>query len=161
MPNILDRVQLGRTERLQNRDDVFGHFELAGGVPSGSVHEQCGYCAGRDGSANFIEMLLHGVCIGEGHHQTGADATRGADGSKQIGVLVTLVLWLAGPRSFLRPLVNDAILLTNPGFILPPNFNRGFGRQVAYRCRQCPREVFLKASIVSGFCPGCWGRGET
>ncbi len=130
-------------------------------MPSGPVHEQHGDCAGRDGAADFVQVFLHGVGIGVGHHQPGARAPRRTDGAKQIGVFVTLVPWLAGARSGLRPLVNETVLLADPGFVLPPDFDGGFGRQMAYRGRQRAREVFLKAAIISGSCPGCWGRGET
>jgi hypothetical protein len=40
LPDVLDRVQFGRTGRQEDRGDIVGHVELARGVPSGSVEQQ-------------------------------------------------------------------------------------------------------------------------
>jgi hypothetical protein len=123
-------------------------------VPTGSVEQQNGVRAPGDGSGNFINVQLHGLSVGIGHGEGCAHAARRADGSEQIGVLVTLVGRLARTGSPPGPLADDAILLSDPGFILKPNFD-GFARGNMSEMRlQRRREVFLNAAIVSIFCPG-------
>ncbi len=134
--------------------------EFLGRVPGCLVHEHRGTRAGRDDPADFVKVFLHGVRIGKGHYQRCTDTPRRADGTKYISTFVALVFWLAGPCAFFCPLVNDTILLSDPGFILPPDFDGGFRRQVGYCGCQRLGKVFLKVSISAGSCPGCCGRGD-
>ena len=95
-----------------------GHLELAGGVPSGAVEQQHGVGALGDVARDFVEMELHHVGVGVGQRQRRADPARRADRAEQIGVVITLVGWLARPRSAPGPLPNVAVLLADAGFVL-------------------------------------------
>ena len=79
---------------------------------------------GGDGCADLLKVLLHGLGVGVGHHQRRALVVRRADRAKDIGVLVTLIRSLAWARALWSPLINLAILLADPRFILKPQFNR-------------------------------------
>ncbi len=48
-----------------------------------------------------------------------------ADGAEDVGILVAKILDLTGSRAFPRPLVDEAVLLANPGLVLEPDFDRG------------------------------------
>ncbi len=113
------------------------------------------------GAADFYEMALHGMGVGEWHHQSGTGSLGRADGAEDVGILVAKILDLTGSRAFPRPLVDEAVLLANPGLVLEPDFDRDRGRKMGYRRSQRPGEVFLKSSIVSAFWPTCRGRAET
>ena len=102
----------------------FGNRELVGRVPAGAIEEQNGVGALGDGSGDLIKVQLHGLGVGIGHGERCADAARRADRAKQIGVLVTLVGRLARPRSPPGPLADDAVLLSDAGFVLKPDFDR-------------------------------------
>jgi len=96
------------------------------------------------GQAALVEMDLHGVGIGDGHDHSGAGPPHRADGAEQIGALVALVLGLAWPSAFARPLADQAVLLADPHLVLPPEFNLGTPGQMPYRRRERAREVFFK-----------------
>jgi hypothetical protein len=66
---------------------------------------------------------LHGLGVGEGQRQRGADAARRADRAEQIGVLVALVGGLARPRAAPRPLPDQAVLLADPSLVLEPDLD--------------------------------------
>jgi hypothetical protein len=51
-------------------------------VPSGTVHEQHDVGARLHGLANLVEVNLHRVAIGRGHHHGGAGAARLGDGAE-------------------------------------------------------------------------------
>src|SRR6516165_8880298 len=73
---------------------------------------------GRDTAADRLQVMLHGVGIGARKHERGAGVARGADRAEHIGVGVTLILGLARPRPLLCPLIDQAVLLPDPHFIL-------------------------------------------
>jgi hypothetical protein len=51
-------------------------------------------------------------------------------------------------------LADDAILLTDAGLVLEPDFDRCWVSQVSEMGTQRLREVFLNAAMVSTSCPG-------
>jgi hypothetical protein len=55
-----------------------------------------------------------------------AFAARRTDRAKEIGALVTLVGRLARSRSASSPLADEAVLLTDAGLVLEPDFDRSF-----------------------------------
>ena len=118
LPDVLDRVQLWGAGGQEDRRDVFGHVELAGGVPSGPVEQQNGVSAFGDMARDFIEMKLHHLGVGVGQRQSRADAARRADRAEQIGVVVALVGGLSWPRSAPGPLADEAVLLADAGLVL-------------------------------------------
>lgn len=66
----------------------------------------------------LVDVELHHVGIRMRQCERRADTSRRADRTEEIGVLIALVSGLARPRTPLRPLADEAILLTNPRLIL-------------------------------------------
>jgi hypothetical protein len=96
-------------------------------------------------------------------HERGADVACRTDRAEHIGVGVTLILGLARTRPLLGPLIDEAVLLPDPHFVLEPDLDRQSGcyALAGDRLRHPLRKVFLKASIICGSCLGCCGRGLT
>ena len=67
---------------------------------------------------------LHGVGVGNRHHQRGAGSPDWADGAEQVHALVALVLGLARPASSPRPLPHQAVFLAEAHLVLPPKLDR-------------------------------------
>jgi hypothetical protein len=55
--------------------------------------------ARRHRAADLAEMEVHGLAVGVGHHQGGADGALRADGAEQVGPLVAAVARGARPRA--------------------------------------------------------------
>jgi hypothetical protein len=87
-------------------------------VPPGAVHQQDSLRARGDVTGYLVEMELHGFGISLRQRERGACSARRTDGTEQVSIFVTLVGRLSRPRSAPGPLPHDAILLTDPGFIL-------------------------------------------
>ena len=87
-------------------------------MPSGSIQQQHGMSAFGDVQGYLVDMQLHHVGVGMGQCEGCADATCGADGTKEIRVLITLIGRLGGTCAALRPLPDKAILLTDAGLVL-------------------------------------------
>ena len=126
-------------------------------MPAGTVHEHDGVGIALHTTADFIEMLLHGMGVGPRHHQSGADAPGRTDGAEQIGAFVSLVRRLARPGSAFRPQAHLAVLLADPGLVLEPDFYCLALRQMAYVGLERSAEVFLNASMTLVFWPGWRG----
>jgi hypothetical protein len=94
-------------------------------------------------AADFIEVKLHGLSVGEWQRESGSLATRRTDGAEQICALIALVGGLAGPRAAPSPLPNDTILLPYTSFVLEPDLDRFAFGQVGQMGVQRAREVFL------------------
>lgn len=110
--------------------------------------------------ADLVEMQLHGFSVGGWKDQSGTGPAPGADGTKQIGVLISLIGGQPGPGSLARPDAHPPVLLPDAGFVLEPDLDLRVLRQVCYVRRQRVGEVFLNASITCGSCAGCCGRPE-
>ncbi len=153
--DVLDRVQFGRARGQQNDGEVFRNLELVGAVPTGAIHQDDGMGLGGDVAADLVEMHLHGGCVGEGEHESGALGCHGTDGAEQVGVGVALIGGQAWPGPCLRPNSHTAVLLSQSGLVLEPDLDPlGLG-QTGYVGRQRAGEVFLKASITRSSCLGC------
>ena len=134
--------------------DVFGHVELAGDVPPSPVEKHHGVCAFGDVARDFVEVELHHVGVGIGKRQGRSDAPRWADRAEQIGVVVALIGGLSWSRSAPGPLADEAVLLSNPGLVLEPDFH---GRRLGQPFQMSPqraREVFLNPSTIRLSCVG-------
>ena len=100
-------------------------------------------CAGTHQSAGLLQMEVHGVGVGVWQHQTRSDTARRADRPENVRPMVALVSRRRRTASALCPDVGQTALLTDPGLILPPEFDRlitglGWDR----RCNEIG-EVFL------------------
>ena len=157
LPDLLDRVELRRARRQQDRRDIAWPDEIAGGVPPGAIQQQDGVGVLGDMKGDLIDVHLHRRGVGDGQRERRADASGRADRAEQIGALVALIGRLARPRAALGPLADDAVLLADAGFILEPDLDRlalGYPREMG---RKRAGEVFLKAWRVSPSCIGCRG----
>jgi len=85
-------------------------------VPPGAVHQQDGLRARGDVTGYLVEMELHRFGVGLWQRERGAYSARWTDGTEQVSIFVALVG--GRPRPAPGPLPHDAILLTDPGFIL-------------------------------------------
>ena len=126
-------------------------------MPAGPVHQDNGVGIALHTTADFVEMLLHGMGICPRHHQRRADAAGRTYGARQTGAFVSLVRRLARPGSPFRPQAHLTVLLTDPGFVLEPDFYSPALRQMAYVGFERSGEVFLNASMTLVFWPGWRG----
>ena len=55
LPDLLHRVRLGRARGREDRLYVRGHFELAGRMPSRSIHEQHSHRSLFDMARDFVK----------------------------------------------------------------------------------------------------------
>ena len=74
-------------------------------------------------------MPLHGLGVAAGQNEGRADAALGTDGAENIGGGRALILGRAGSGPAWRPAPRDLVFLTDPRFILPPEFYVGIGRE--------------------------------
>jgi hypothetical protein len=119
-------------------------------MPSSLVEDQQRVGAGSDAAADRIEMCLHGLGVGLRHDEGDACIAARTDGAEHISVFVALILGLAWPRSLLGPLIDEAVLLSDPHLVLEPDLNRRFRREFGHDRRDLRRKVFLNAAIASG-----------
>jgi hypothetical protein len=93
-------------------------------MPAGAIDLQQAMRVWRHGAADLLEMLVHGCNVDRRHDQARPDAPRGADGAKQIGPAIASVARLRRPTAAARPDTRQRALLTNPGLVPPPDFQR-------------------------------------
>jgi hypothetical protein len=159
LPDVLDRIELGGFGRQGNERDVFRHVQLRGDMPPGLIHEQNGVSAGVDGKRDLLEVQRHGLCVAGRHDEAGRLAERGTDSAEDIGRGGSLILQGKWSRAAFRPASRDLVLLTDPGFVLEPDFEQlaaGFGDR-----RQEVRDFFLKAATAASSCSWWRGRAES
>jgi len=151
LPDVLDRIELGRFRRQRQEGDVAGNRELMGEMPAGLVEQQDGMSAGRHRAGDFGEVQGHGGGVAERQDETGGGAARRADRAEDIGRLRALVVRRRWPGAAPGPAPGDLVLLPDPGLILEPHFY-GFARRLSPGdLIQAREEVFLNASRASGF----------
>ena len=102
-------------------------------MPSGSVHDEQRDCSGTDAFPDFNQVLVHGFDVDGRQHQSGANATGGADGAEQICPVEAPVPQRARAAAAPGPDAGQRALLANPCFVLKPDFNRLSGRALAER----------------------------
>ena len=120
-------------------------------MPSGLIQDQNGMRAGLDLAADDSKMLGHGMGVAIGHDQSGALAPDRTDGAEYIGPFGALIVRRARPRSPPRPPARDLVLLTDPCFVLKPDFYR-LATALDANVGGDGAEVFLNASIASASC---------
>jgi hypothetical protein len=91
-------------------------------VPSGPVHQHDPMGSGSHGLCDFRQMQVHRGRVASGQHQGRALALLRADRPEDVGRARPLVVRGAGPGSPSRPAAGDLVLLTDTGFVLPPQF---------------------------------------
>src|SRR5215204_4347923 len=95
-----------------------------------------------DGAGDLVEVELHGLGVSEGQRQGGTRAAGRADGAEQVRAFIALVGRLSWPRSALRPLPHEAVLLADAGLVLEPDLDGLAGRHPAQMGSQRGREVY-------------------
>lgn len=144
------RRRFRRIRRQQDDGQVFGHGELHGRVPAGSIHQQDRMTAGRNRQTDLVEMHLHRLRVGFRQDECRTFAKHRTYCAEDIGALVALIGRQARPRASLGPNAGAAILLANAGFVLEPDFDAPPLRQMAYVSLERGGEVFLKSSMTPG-----------
>src|SRR5450631_252377 len=97
-------------------------------MPSGSIEEEDGVTALRHLAADLLEMQVHRLRIGIWQDQGHTDIALRADSAKYVGPFAALIPRRGWAAAALGPDASQCALLTNPGFVLPPKFNRLFAR---------------------------------
>lgn len=129
LPDILDRIELRGARRQGEDSDIGRNDQFVGGVPSRLIHHEYGMGAGRYLGGDFLQVPLHGLGIAAGQDEGGTDASLGTDGAEDVDRLGALVLERDGTRAASSPASRDLVLLSDPGFVLPPDLYVGSWRQ--------------------------------
>lgn len=120
-------------------------------MPACLIQDQDGMGTRVDHGADLGKVRLHGGRVAPGHDQARPLALPGTDRAEDIGGLRSLVMRRRRPGAAQGPAAGDLVLLTDPGFVLPPEL------YLDARCKPAPdfrdrgREVFLKAASASVF----------
>ncbi len=118
-------------------------------MPSGLIEQQDCMGTRRHGSGYLIEMQCHGGSIAAGQDQTGCNASRRTDGTKDIGRSRALIARCRWPRATPSPTARDLVLLADPGLILEPDLYRPARRISPGDLIQAGGEVFLNVAMAS------------
>ena len=149
LPEVLDRVELGRPGRERHQGDIVGDFEHRGGMPSRLIEHDEGMGSGFDDPGDLSEMGVQRVGVGPGHDKAGGLAFRRADGAEDIGRGRSLVLGRSRARAAFGPPPGDLVLLPDAGLVLPPDFDLDTVTEPGADLLQAFGELFLNASMAS------------
>jgi hypothetical protein len=69
-------------------------------------------------------MQVHRVGVDLGQDKTGTYSSGRTNRAEDVGPLVTLIAQRKRRAATIRPNIGQMALLTDPGFILPPEFDR-------------------------------------
>ena len=152
LPDVLGRVQFGRSCRQGQECQIGRDLQLVGGVPTGLIEEDDALGAVGDLGGDFLEMPLHSLAVAARQHESSPCAALWTDGSEDIGRLGSLVVGRPGPSSARRPAAGDLVFLPYAGLILKPQLYGTARREPGTDLCQLGRETFLKASTASSFC---------
>ncbi len=108
--------------------------------------------------ADLTKMLAHRFKIDRGHDDPGTHAACRADGAEHIGPGVTTIARCSRSAAALCPHPGQRALLTDAGFILPPDFQRFAHRMGRQSGSDQLGKVFLCVSWAAIFCSGWKGR---
>src|SRR3712207_2203705 len=151
LPDVLDRVQLRGARRQGQERDVVGDPQLRRDVPARLVSEQHGMRAGRHGLADLLQLRGHGLGVAIGQDQTRTFALLWADRAKDVGPGGALVVRGCGSRAAPGPAPSDLVLLSDAGFVVPPQLYLGALRKARPDRFHSGWERFLNCSISSSF----------
>lgn len=151
LPDVFYRIQFRRPWRQRNDCDVLRNVEFGRHVPPGLIDDKNGMGVRRHFGADQLQVLRHRMGVGPRHDETGALTLGRADCAKNVSPFGPLVVRRARTGSALCPSSGEFVLLVDPRFILKPDLHR---RPALFYAdgRDQIGEVFLKASMASGFC---------
>jgi hypothetical protein len=159
LPDILGGVQLGGIGWQVKQADVFRDPQLSARLmPSGSIEEEDGVTALRHLAADLFKMQIHRLRIGIRQDQGRPYIAMRADSAKYIGPFAALIARRGRAAAALGPHPGQCALLANPGFVLPPKFNRLFTGMLRDRGFDQIGKLFLCVSAAAGSCCGWRGR---
>src|SRR5690349_18801011 len=161
LPDVLDRVRLGRAGGQRQQREVLGDGKVAGAVPAGAVEHDHGVRAGRDVVADLGRVQAGGLGVGVGQHEGGADGPLRADRAEQVGPGIPAVARRPRPGAAARPGPGQGALLADAGLVQEPDLDRPAagvpGQRLAYQLG----ETFLNAACAASSAFGCRGLTET
>jgi hypothetical protein len=97
MPDVLNRVQFGRSGGQQHQREVVWHDEVLGAVPSGPVHQHDPMGSGSHGLRDFRQVQAHGLRVASGQHQGRALTLLRADRPEDVDRACPLIVRGARP----------------------------------------------------------------
>lgn len=150
LPDVFGWIELGGIRRQVQEADVVGDVQSAAGLmPACAVEHDDRMVAGPDVTADLGEVEVHGLAIRVGQDERGADVARGTDRPEQISPIVALIARGPRPAAALGPNAGQRALLTDAGFVLPPDLDRlALGMLRDAGCDQVGK-VFLCASCAA------------
>ena len=149
LPDVFDRVELGRLRRQRHQGDIVGDVELGRKVPAGLIEQQNSMGSRRHRSGDLGQMQSHGGGIAARQNKAGGDALSRANGPEDVGRARPLIVRRRGARPALRPSPGDLVLLSDPGLVLEPDFYRLACRVPLGDVVEAGGEVFLNAASVA------------
>src|SRR3954464_7066421 len=124
LPDVLDRVQLGRLRRERHKGDVGRDHKSLGLMPARLVHEEEGMRPGCNRLRNLVQVQGHALRGAAGQNQAGSLALSWANCAKDVGRGGPLVLGGGRAGATFGPAPGDLVLLPNPGLIGEPDLDR-------------------------------------
>src|SRR4051812_23924427 len=121
LPDILNRVQFGRSGWQQHQREIVWHDEALGAVPSGSVHQDDGVGSRGDSLRDFRQVKVHRGRVAPRQHQGRALALLRADRPEDVGRTGSLVVRGARPGSPSGPAAVNFFLFAPTRPRPPPN----------------------------------------
>lgn len=83
LPDVFGWVEFGRVGRQFEQTDVVRYFELATGLmPTGAVEQYNCMAAAGNMTANFGEVQVHHLAVGDRQDESGTGIACGTDGAK-------------------------------------------------------------------------------
>jgi hypothetical protein len=149
LPDVLDRVQLGRFGGQRQKRDVGWDLQLARDVPARLIEQQHRVTARRDGLRNLGQMQRHRLGRAARQHQAGGLASRRADRAEDVGRGRPQIPWRRGPRAAFGPTACDLVLLADARLIGKPDLERLASGLVGRDFRHTRRKLFLKAATAA------------
>ena len=158
-PQPLDRIEFGRVGRQEHQAEIFGHHQIAGGMPTRLVHQHDAMRPGSHGLREFNEEQVHRRSVEPGQHQCDAKVARRADGADNPGRLIADIAASARGMAALPPNITGASLLPDPGLVLAPDLKPlGLGMRRGNLVQASSKAPFLKACCA--FSSLCGWRGR-
>ena len=126
-------------------------------MPSRAVAHQHRLGPWRDLDADLLEVEVHAFRVGRRRDDCSTNAAGWTDRAEDIYGVVTIVPHHRWARADRRPDIGVRALLSDPGFVLEPDFDRRVAASAKQSFLQAGTEVFLECLLRRGILLG--GRG--
>lgn len=121
------------------------------GVPSRAVDDDDGMRSRCDMQADLLQVAVHGFGADAGGDDGGTQVAGGADGTKDVGGLVSLIAPHPWPCAALGPDTGQGSFLADPRLVLEPELDWLALGVLGKDSFDQDHEVFLKFSWASAF----------